>query len=70
MQTSKKIRSSIWKKDQFGYGQKRGYASTMECVRTIFEKQGSTGFYRGVVPPMLAVGVQKSVAFGAYESFK
>jgi solute carrier family 25 carnitine/acylcarnitine transporter 20/29 len=42
------------------------FRSPLECVRHTFVNAGIKGMYRGMGYPLLAVGAQKSMAFGVY----
>lgn len=65
-----KMQTKAPKETTSRYLRKRPPFTALECARRIFKHHGSLGFYHGIVPPMLAVGVQKSTAFGVYAAVR
>lgn len=43
------------------------YQSTAECIKGTLAKDGLTGFYRGVLPPLLGVTPMFAVSFWGYD---
>lgn len=43
------------------------YQSTAECIKGTLAKDGLTGFYRGVMPPLLGVTPMFAVSFWGYD---
>ena len=51
---------------KFYYDISPAYRGVKDCVIKVYQKSGLSGFYRGLSSPLLAVGLQKSVAFGVF----
>ncbi|KAI8973514.1 mitochondrial carrier domain-containing protein [Mycotypha africana] len=46
------------------------YSSIMSCVRKTYAEEGTRGFFRGMIPPLVTVSIIKSVSFSVYEETK
>ncbi|KAM4853393.1 mitochondrial 2-oxodicarboxylate carrier isoform 2-T2 [Thomomys bottae] len=46
------------------------YKSLGDCFKTIFKTEGLFGFYKGILPPILAEIPKRSVKFLAFEQYK
>jgi len=46
------------------------YKNMTDCVRHLIKNEGPSAFYKGVLPPLLAVGACTSIQFGVLESTK
>ncbi|XP_021257511.1 mitochondrial 2-oxodicarboxylate carrier isoform X6 [Numida meleagris] len=46
------------------------YKSLGDCFRTIFQREGLLGFYKGVLPPILAETPKRAVKFFTFEQYK
>jgi len=46
------------------------YKSMTDCIRNLIKNEGPLAFYKGVLPPLLAVGACTSIQFGVLESTK
>jgi solute carrier family 25 carnitine/acylcarnitine transporter 20/29 len=49
---------------------KKVYTSMTDCIKKIYTYEGPTAFYKGVLPPLLAVGGCSSIQFGVLETTK
>ncbi|KAM6069328.1 mitochondrial 2-oxodicarboxylate carrier isoform 2-T2 [Theristicus caerulescens] len=47
-----------------------GYKSLGDCFRTIFQREGLFGFYKGIFPPILAETPKRAVKFFTFEQYK
>ncbi|XP_064920109.1 mitochondrial 2-oxodicarboxylate carrier isoform X3 [Columba livia] len=47
-----------------------GYKSLGDCFRTIFQREGLLGFYKGIFPPILAETPKRAVKFFTFEQYK
>uniref|UniRef100_A0A3Q3G024 Mitochondrial 2-oxodicarboxylate carrier n=1 Tax=Kryptolebias marmoratus TaxID=37003 RepID=A0A3Q3G024_KRYMA len=55
---------------QRGAGDPTSYKSLGDCFRTIFRKEGIFGFYKGILPPILAETPKRAVKFFTFEQYK
>lgn len=46
------------------------YKSLSDCFRTIFRNEGILGFYKGILPPILAETPKRAVKFFTFEQYK
>ncbi|XP_051051834.1 mitochondrial 2-oxodicarboxylate carrier [Phodopus roborovskii] len=46
------------------------YKSLGECFRMIFRREGIFGFYKGILPPILAETPKRAVKFSTFEQYK
>ncbi|XP_041328015.1 mitochondrial 2-oxodicarboxylate carrier isoform X1 [Pyrgilauda ruficollis] len=46
------------------------YKSLGDCFRTIFQREGFLGFYKGILPPVLAETPKRAVKFFTFEQYK
>ncbi|XP_051662488.1 mitochondrial 2-oxodicarboxylate carrier isoform X2 [Manacus candei] len=46
------------------------YKSLGDCFRTIFQREGLLGFYKGIFPPVLAETPKRAVKFFTFEQYK
>ncbi|XP_025946635.1 mitochondrial 2-oxodicarboxylate carrier isoform X2 [Apteryx rowi] len=46
------------------------YKSLGDCFRTIFQREGLLGFYKGIFPPILAETPKRAVKFFTFEQYK
>uniref|UniRef100_A0A3Q4GY20 Mitochondrial 2-oxodicarboxylate carrier n=1 Tax=Neolamprologus brichardi TaxID=32507 RepID=A0A3Q4GY20_NEOBR len=46
------------------------YKSLGHCFRTIFQSEGVFGFYKGILPPILAETPKRAVKFFTFEQYK
>ena len=46
------------------------YRNVAECAKTIYKERGIKAFYRGLVPPLIGVALEKCALFGVYDNFK
>uniref|UniRef100_A0A8C5NNX8 Mitochondrial 2-oxodicarboxylate carrier n=1 Tax=Junco hyemalis TaxID=40217 RepID=A0A8C5NNX8_JUNHY len=46
------------------------YKSLGDCFRTIFQREGLLGFYKGILPPILAETPKRAVKFFTFEQYK
>ncbi|XP_017684939.1 PREDICTED: mitochondrial 2-oxodicarboxylate carrier isoform X5 [Lepidothrix coronata] len=46
------------------------YKSLGDCFRTIFQREGLFGFYKGIFPPVLAETPKRAVKFFTFEQYK
>lgn len=52
------------------YQESNNYRGITDCAKTIYKERGITGFYRGLVPPLIGVALEKCALFGVYDNFK
>ena len=50
--------------------QEGNYKNIWDCAKTIYKEHGITSFYRGLVPPLIGVALEKCALFGVYDNFK
>ncbi|XP_038636739.1 mitochondrial 2-oxodicarboxylate carrier isoform X1 [Scyliorhinus canicula] len=55
---------------QRGKGDATSYKSLGHCFRTIFRQEGILGFYKGILPPILAETPKRAVKFLTFEQYK
>ncbi|XP_054894113.1 mitochondrial 2-oxodicarboxylate carrier [Poeciliopsis prolifica] len=55
---------------QRGSSDPTSYKSLRDCFRTIFRKEGILGFYKGILPPILAETPKRAVKFFTFEQYK
>ncbi|XP_027028548.1 mitochondrial 2-oxodicarboxylate carrier isoform X2 [Tachysurus fulvidraco] len=55
---------------QRGIGDPNSYKGLGDCFRTIFHKEGMYGFYKGILPPILAETPKRAVKFFTFEQYK
>ncbi|XP_055464678.1 mitochondrial 2-oxodicarboxylate carrier isoform X3 [Psammomys obesus] len=48
----------------------QSYKSVRDCFRTVFRTEGFLGFYKGIVPPILAETPKRAVKFSTFEQYK
>ncbi|XP_060243505.1 mitochondrial 2-oxodicarboxylate carrier isoform X1 [Meriones unguiculatus] len=48
----------------------QSYKSVGDCFRTVFRTEGFLGFYKGIVPPILAETPKRAVKFSTFEQYK
>ncbi|NXO82108.1 ODC protein, partial [Sitta europaea] len=46
------------------------YKSLGDCFKTIFQREGLLGFYKGILPPILAETPKRAVKFFTFEQYK
>lgn len=46
------------------------YKSLGDCFRTIFQREGLLGFYKGILPPILAETPKRAVKFFTFEQYR
>ncbi|EIE87690.1 hypothetical protein RO3G_12401 [Rhizopus delemar RA 99-880] len=46
------------------------YDSIISCVKTTYVEEGTKGFFRGMIPPLITVSIIKSASFSIYEGTK
>ena len=46
------------------YQESNNYRGITDCAKTIYKERGMTGFYRGIVPPLIGVALEKCALFG------
>ncbi|KAI8869036.1 mitochondrial carrier [Ramicandelaber brevisporus] len=46
------------------------YDSIIDCVRKTYASEGLSGYFRGIIPPLITVSIIKSFAFSVYEGTK
>ncbi|XP_031409464.1 mitochondrial 2-oxodicarboxylate carrier [Meleagris gallopavo] len=46
------------------------YKNLGDCFRTIFQREGLLGFYKGILPPILAETPKRAVKFFTFEQYK
>lgn len=55
---------------QRGSSDPTSYKSLGDCFRTIFRNEGIFGFYKGILPPILAETPKRAVKFFTFEQYK
>ncbi|XP_040917455.1 mitochondrial 2-oxodicarboxylate carrier [Toxotes jaculatrix] len=55
---------------QRGTSDPTSYKSLGDCFRTIFRNEGIFGFYKGILPPILAETPKRAVKFFTFEQYK
>ncbi|XP_061119295.1 mitochondrial 2-oxodicarboxylate carrier [Conger conger] len=55
---------------QRGSNDPHGYKGLGDCFRTIFRNEGVYGFYKGILPPILAETPKRAVKFFTFEQYK
>lgn len=55
---------------QRGTSDPTSYKSLGDCFRTIFRNEGIFGFYKGILPPILAETPKRAVKFFCFEQYK
>ncbi|XP_068947983.1 solute carrier family 25 member 48 isoform X2 [Petaurus breviceps papuanus] len=45
-----------------------GYRNTVDCILTMFKKEGVTGFFKGMSFPLASIAVYSSVVFGVFSN--
>lgn len=55
---------------QSGASDPNNYKGLGDCFRTIFHKEGMYGFYKGILPPILAETPKRAVKFFTFEQYK
>ncbi|XP_008101014.1 mitochondrial 2-oxodicarboxylate carrier isoform X2 [Anolis carolinensis] len=55
---------------QRGKNDPSNYKSLRHCFRTIFQTEGLFGFYKGILPPILAETPKRAVKFFTFEQYK
>ena len=50
--------------------QEGSYRNVAECAKNIYDAHGIKAFYRGIVPPLIGVALEKCALFGVYDNFK
>uniref|UniRef100_A0A3B5KMV5 Mitochondrial 2-oxodicarboxylate carrier n=1 Tax=Xiphophorus couchianus TaxID=32473 RepID=A0A3B5KMV5_9TELE len=55
---------------QRGSSDPTSYKSLRDCFRTIFRREGIFGFYKGILPPILAETPKRAVKFFTFEQYK
>lgn len=55
---------------QRGASDPNNYKGLGDCFRTIFHKEGIYGFYKGILPPILAETPKRAVKFFTFEQYK
>uniref|UniRef100_A0A3P8V9T4 Mitochondrial 2-oxodicarboxylate carrier n=1 Tax=Cynoglossus semilaevis TaxID=244447 RepID=A0A3P8V9T4_CYNSE len=55
---------------QRGTGDPNSYKSLGDCFRTIFRNEGIFGFYKGILPPIVAETPKRAVKFFTFEQYK
>ncbi|XP_049452485.1 mitochondrial 2-oxodicarboxylate carrier isoform X2 [Epinephelus fuscoguttatus] len=55
---------------QRGTSDPTSYKSLGDCFRTIFRNEGVFGFYKGILPPILAETPKRAVKFFTFEQYK
>ncbi len=46
------------------------YKNLLECSKHILRTDGLRGFYRGIKPPLIGIGLEKCIVFGCYNNIK
>ncbi|XP_078089307.1 mitochondrial 2-oxodicarboxylate carrier [Mustelus asterias] len=54
---------------QRGKGDATSYKSLGHCFRTIFHQEGILGFYKGILPPIIAETPKRAVKFLTFEQY-
>uniref|UniRef100_A0AAY5KVW4 Mitochondrial 2-oxodicarboxylate carrier n=1 Tax=Esox lucius TaxID=8010 RepID=A0AAY5KVW4_ESOLU len=55
---------------QRGASDPQSYKSLADCFKTIFRNEGIYGFYKGILPPILAETPKRAVKFFTFEQYK
>ncbi|XP_046874142.1 mitochondrial 2-oxodicarboxylate carrier isoform X6 [Hypomesus transpacificus] len=55
---------------QRGTSEPHSYKNLGDCFRTVFRNEGVYGFYKGIVPPILAETPKRAVKFFTFEQYK
>uniref|UniRef100_H3B665 Mitochondrial 2-oxodicarboxylate carrier n=2 Tax=Latimeria chalumnae TaxID=7897 RepID=H3B665_LATCH len=55
---------------QRGNNDPNSYKSLGDCFKTIFRKEGLFGFYKGILPPILAETPKRAIKFFTFEQYK
>lgn len=55
---------------QRGKSDPNSYKGLGDCFRTIFRTEGVYGFYKGIIPPILAETPKRAVKFFTFEQYK
>ncbi|TWW71809.1 Mitochondrial 2-oxodicarboxylate carrier [Takifugu flavidus] len=55
---------------QRGSSDPNSYKSLGDCFRTIFRNEGIFGFYKGILPPIVAETPKRAVKFFTFEQYK
>ncbi|XP_041122029.1 mitochondrial 2-oxodicarboxylate carrier [Polyodon spathula] len=55
---------------QRGTSDPNSYKSLRDCFQTIFRNEGILGFYKGILPPILAETPKRAVKFFTFEQYK
>ncbi|KAK9534102.1 hypothetical protein VZT92_009172 [Zoarces viviparus] len=55
---------------QRGTSDPNSYKSLGDCFRTIFRNEGLLGFYKGILPPIVAETPKRAVKFFTFEQYK
>ncbi|XP_024123796.1 mitochondrial 2-oxodicarboxylate carrier isoform X4 [Oryzias melastigma] len=55
---------------QRGAGDPGSYRSLSDCFRTVLRTEGLFGFYKGILPPILAETPKRAVKFFTFEQYK
>lgn len=50
--------------------QEKPWKSPLQCASSIYSKFGPKGFYKGYIPPLIGVGLEKCIVFGSYNNIK
>ncbi|XP_062325385.1 mitochondrial 2-oxodicarboxylate carrier isoform X1 [Osmerus eperlanus] len=55
---------------QRGTSEPHSYKNLGDCFRTVFRNEGVYGFYKGILPPILAETPKRAVKFFTFEQYK
>ncbi|KAJ4938825.1 hypothetical protein JOQ06_028291 [Pogonophryne albipinna] len=55
---------------QRGNSDPNSYKNLTDCFRTIFRNEGISGFYKGILPPIVAETPKRAVKFFTFEQYK
>uniref|UniRef100_A0A4W5PWU8 Mitochondrial 2-oxodicarboxylate carrier n=1 Tax=Hucho hucho TaxID=62062 RepID=A0A4W5PWU8_9TELE len=55
---------------QRGTSDPHNYKSLVDCFRTVLRNEGIYGFYKGILPPILAETPKRAVKFFTFEQYK
>ena len=44
--------------------------SIIQCAKSIYNTHGIKGFYKGIKPPIVGIGIEKCIVFGTYTNVK
>jgi len=50
--------------------QEGAYKNIAECAKSLYKNNGIMSFYKGLVPPLIGVALEKCALFGVYDNFK